>query len=677
MSRRNKIPHHLRDTSVWPGPEALQERALETSSSYGRSKRSVEMYSSDSTYEEILKATGKQERSVRYLVDRCLETNPETGEIYGFHACVEGFRPRSYVRKAQFAANTGRGGASGMLGTTLAAFPNIEKRLISEALMRDEKNQHFAIPHDQLLAIFHDELKAAFGALNMNWQLHWPFTQQDQGYESLRKWRHKLLLKHPKEYIKAHSGKNAAKKVDAGSHIAGLFEGMRQLSVRILDFHEVDTACTLIFRDPNGAEFERVVERFHLGAIVTDNPFAIVGYVFVYEPSPNSDHVMDLMFASTFPEPRAGPTASLLPNGSVVLTGMVKELYGSGFAVLMMDNATYNVCASAVMPIMDALGCMVVLGAPGKWWSRPMVERFFGIYERKTNVVLPTTWGKSPMDPLRGDPIEAARRLKIRVDDILETFETFAEEFNSRYVSSTMHGQTAVNAVKAILANKPLGVFPQPLPVSPSEPGWTFFAEVFECNVCGNEENGTACYINLDKRTYSSKQLVHRYDLVGKALIVCRHRWDDGTVVAIVKGNPSDFIGFLKPDRRARETPMFPRLAKVINRFAKKEWFAAIGKSPGQQLLEDKVEAARKTSPRKKSREALDVLKLLELAQKAAEAPPSPQASEVADPLVEASNDEMIAPDEALPQQLATTPEPRVKVTVNSLARFIRNARRS
>ncbi|MGF6759142.1 hypothetical protein [Paraburkholderia sp. GAS42] len=675
MSSRLKVPRHLRDTSLWAKPDALKEIALAATTSYGDRKRAIQMYFDGCSYSAILAETGIKDRSVRWYIERCTTPDPSTGAIHGFLACQEGFRLESYRRTAPFVAHDKTGNAVGLLKLTLEAFPAVEKKLLSEALLLDEDNQQYKIPTNELLAIFHEALKTELVAAGMDWTVHWPFTQRDRGYEALRRWRKKLLFTHPAEYIKAHFGPKAAKKLEAGTHVPSLFENFRPLSVRQLDFHEVDTACTLVFRDPNGAEFERVVERFHLGAIVTEYPVTLAGYVFVFALSPNSDDVLDLVQASVFPEKREGPVSSLLPNGAVVLAGQIDALYGSGFSELLLDNASYNIALSALGTIMDCVGCMITLGAPGKWWSRALVERFFGIFERKTNLLLPTTYGKSPIDPLRGDPAKAAQRLKIRVDDVLETFEAFAEQINTRQVSHSTHGQTAVKAIEAMLENESLGVFPQPLPYSETEPGWTFFAQVIECDVVGDSSNGTRCYINLDNRTYTNTNLGLRYDLKGQTLVVCRHRWNDNLVVATVKGNPADFVGFLEPNRRARRFPMHHRLAKIINQFFKESWFAGIEKSAGQVLLEKKTAVAKKSPANRENRDALDVLRMVEMMEKAARAATPAQSPEVADLSEDASNDSMMEPDDRQAPSFAQ-PERRIKIDINPLNRLRKIARR-
>ncbi|AUT65098.1 hypothetical protein C2L65_36600 [Paraburkholderia terrae] len=672
MPARSKVPRHLRDSSLWPTPDRLEERAL-ASTAYLQRKKAVDMSLSGSRYPEILAETGIEERSVRRLVGRCITINPATGEIFGFHACREGFRLRPYTRTAPFTSQGQQAGTSGMLDLTLRAFPEVAATLLSEALHLDEENQQYKIPTRELLAVFQDDLKVAMKEAGLDWETQWPFTQQDGGYESVRRWRERLRDSHTIHYVRAHYGVKAADKLEAGTHKPSLFENFRALAVRQLDFHEVDTACILVFRDPNGNEFERPVERFYLGAIVTEHPVMLAGYVLVFAPSPDADDVLDLVQGSVFPEKREGPVSTLLANGKVVMAGLIDKLFGSGFAALLMDNAAYNLTIGAIGPIMDAIACMIVFGVPRKWWSRGLIEKFFAVFEGKTGQKLPTTYGKSPVDPMRGNPTEAAKRLRIYVDDILETFEEFAEQINTRSVSRAAFGQTAVKAVQGMLETKHLGVFPQPLPATPSEPGWTFFAQVIECKVRGSEKKGERCHVNMDSRRYTSPNLGLRFDLVGKTVVACRHRWNDNLVVAIVK-ETGQFLGYLLPDRRARRNPMHPRLAKIVNRHYRREYFRSGEKSPGRKLLERKVAAARNDPQGKESRQALDVLRLAQRAEQAARvAGLSPR---------ESANSDLPAPivgSGELPTALERAPlfdDVRTKIKIPLLSRLRRNGRR-
>ncbi|MGF6507681.1 hypothetical protein [Paraburkholderia sp. 32] len=636
----------------------------------------VEMYCNSASYDEIKSSTGINDRNVRRILDRCLTIDPSTGSIYGFFACLEGMRLREYTRRAPFTGravadaegNVRIGGASGMMQLTLEAFPGVEKKLKKVALERDPDHLLVNIPIIDLRDDFHDLLKEAFNEAGLDWKLQWPFTQRDEGYESLRRWKKNLLLTHPFEYLEAEYGEKVANKLQAGQNKVSIFENFRPLSVRQLDFHEIDSACILVFKDPNGVEFEQPVERFHLGAIVSEYPLAICGYIFVFAATPSGDDVLDLLQMATFPEKREGSIMSLIPNGAVVLGGIIPELFGSGFSILKMDNATSNIAMNVTSVIMDVLGCMIQLGGPRKWWSRPQVERFFGIFTRKTNQTLPTTYGKSPVDPMRGDPAAAALRLKIRVEDLLETFEMFCEQFNTRDVSFSTYGQTVNSTVWGMLNDPSQGVFPQPLP-SIGEPGWTFFAEVHECEVKGDAARGKPCHINLDNRTYTNERLAMRFDLVGKILIVCRHRWNDNLAFAMIKRLKGGFLGLLRPNRLARRHPMHTRLAKEINKFAKAEWFGRRGKTAARRLLERKIEAVRTGSKVKESRAALDILRMIDMLQKTAEvatgAPPESIDATNADSLVTPS-----AP---------TTPirsESRVVVEIDPRNRLRRKAQR-
>lgn len=673
MPARNKVPRHLRDTSLWPRPVPLEEAKLNSTQYLPRTK-AVEMYCEGCNSGEIYAETGVGDRTVRWLVGRCIDINPETGAIFGFFACKEGFRPRSYTRIAPFTSNSKQGGSSGGLDVVFSAFPDIESSLESEALHLEEDTQQFKIPNTDLLALLHEALKARYSEAGLEWKKQWPFTKQKQGYEALRRWRKKLRDTHPVAYVKAHFGKKAAQRLESRKHVPGLFENFRALAVRQLDFHKVDTACILVFRDPNGNEFRRPVERFWLGAIVTEHPVTLAGYVFVFDPSPNTDDVLDLVQSSLFPEKRDGPVSSLLPNGAVVIAGLVEDLYGSGFAVLLMDNASYNIAIGAVGPIMDAIGCMVSFGAAGKWWTRGLVEKFFAIFERKTTQTLPTTYGNSPVDPLKGDPVKSAEKLEIYVDDILETFEEFALQLNTRSVTKRSFAQTAINAVKGILKNETLGIFPQPLPYTEAEPGWTFFPLVDECKLCGNDAKGDGCYINLDGRQYTNEDLALRFDLLGKTLVVCRHRWNDNKAVAVVKDS-GEFLGFLTPDRRARRDPMHHRLLKAVNAQYWEQYFKSISKSAGRALLERATSKARKGSKRKESRSALNVLRTTQYMQQTEKVVASTTSPAPVSAPAEVGNDH-VEEQSTSSLKLPVQEGRRAKVDIPMVNRLRRNGRR-
>jgi len=207
-----KIPEEYSDLSKWPKPlvNALMEEDQER---YRANAKAIEMYAQGYGWKHIMEVTGLPRYSVRNLISRALTIN-ETAEIYGFFAAIPGLRLKQYERNApeKMKADFAHGGLSGVLGAVLRKHPDIGKEMTKIVLKYSGTNADSPgpIPWISILSSFHKLCSKAGIARDS-----WPFTAKYQGYESIRKWGHKILHTHKERGAVVMTGTRTKKMLNA------------------------------------------------------------------------------------------------------------------------------------------------------------------------------------------------------------------------------------------------------------------------------------------------------------------------------------------------------------------------------------------------------------------------------------------------------------------------------
>ncbi|MFL9910464.1 hypothetical protein [Paraburkholderia sp. RL17-337-BIB-A] len=677
MSTGKCVPLRLRDTSQWPCPEDIAV-PMAKRMRFLQQKAAVEMYCANEPYSKIVAETGVGDRRVRHLIKNCLDTDPKTRGIRGFHACVPGARAKPYTRRTPFTGfskkpdengNYKKGNPCGMLLVFFDQFPEIEEELIRLYLKRGKGPFEKRITFMSLAATMR-EMARKRGLKDTQW----PLCSTDGGYEVIRRWAHDLLNEFPEQYILARFGRQAYKNLRKGTGEPSLVENLRPLSAREIDFHKVDCACVIVFTDPHGAEICVPVERFHLGAMVSEYPAVVFGYAIVLEATPSADSVLEVVESCLYPKLPGSARMSLTPRGDVVIGAKIEQLWANGFSLLRMDSGSSNIANDTISNIMDVIGCAIQLGPIAQWWTRALVENFFGIFTRKTGQQLPSSYGSSPLDPMRDKPVEMAQRMHIRIDDLVETYGDFMEEYNTRQPSKKTAGQTPVDMIRALLKDKTSGVFSQPLPDANGD-SWTHMAHTVEASICGSKcggklkalKRGTRPFIKIDNTIYTSPTLSRRFDLLGKRVIVFMHRKNANIACAITKDD-HEYLGRLVPDKDARRFPLPVYLRKRVNSFVRRQRHALARPGNTRIYVEERVKAMRSTENHGGGREGLSLAHLYQKIEQMPADDSIPATDEVVVPAGQPAKSFIVRPP--APVQMPETPAIAVPI---GLKRDVRN----
>ena len=531
MASQSILSASLRDLRNWPErkppllvPEQHRERYLSICSA-------IEMRIEGASGAEILDKTGVGDRNLCRILNNAKKMNPATGKMVGFDAAIHGFRVDSSYQLKVEAGNTELTqdctavfppNGPGICGYTFRRFPHIHKAIDDLFLKR-----HFTCASGKVAVrdaqfLLHELLREEYRRINVDPETHWPFNTDDQGLETLRRYRKKLLETNPERYIWATYGEQAALNLRKGTGMYPVeyLEKMPPLSVRELDFHTFSGVMNLHMLDPNGCDMVLPLDRIHVGIMVDRSPGAVHGFTVVFEATPDLDSVLETI-DSCINAPLVDAdgdevTMSLFPKGNVTISSIVPALNRSGFALLLMDNALSNISTEVASNVMDVIGCAVQFGIPHRWWVRPHVERFNDIFERRTGLRLPSTLGSHHKDTNRADdPAAVAKALDIRAEDVVATLGEFCRTHNTSHSGTATRGQTIQHIVETLIGDPASGVFVRPLPLS-SFPDWSLFAHAELVTVRGNPATGIRPYIQTAQCKYRSPVLAKRWDLLGK-----------------------------------------------------------------------------------------------------------------------------------------------------------------
>ena len=576
MANQSLLRMHLRNTNDWPR-RPIKEVPEEHRERYKNFCSAIEMRAEGKTGAEIDAATGVKDRNLCRVLANAIKTNPRTGNIVGFDAAIFGFRVdsayrRKVERREQDATASGfPTDGAGLRGMTFRRFPHIHEAIDDLLLKRESKGVAGSVAVIDAQFLLLELLRDEYGRLGLDPETQWPFNTANRALETLRRYRKKLLHTDPEKYIAATYGTQAARNLRKGTGATSFFEHMPALSMLQLDFHSFDAPCMLHMLDPNGCDMRLPIKRFHLGIMVARKPGSVHGFSIVFERTPSADAVLETVDSYLNPgtdDPEEGVVAmSLTPQGNVTISALVPALRASGFAVLEMDNGLSNIAQDVVMNIMDVVGCMVVFGQAGSWWARPNIERFNGILERRTGHRLPNTYASHHKDPQRAkNPVGVSEVLDIRAEDLVATLGEFCRSYNAEHSGRATHGQTIQHVVETLLANPASGVFARPLPRS-NFSRWTLLAHKELATVRGNCKSGVRPYIQVGLCRYTNMGLSHRFDLIGRQVIVSIHRRNANIAVASVRST-CEALGALIPESLWRSAPVPLSMRRMLARFA-------------------------------------------------------------------------------------------------------------
>lgn len=617
---RTLIPVAYTDLKKWAAPDYLCLNDIDQELYLAR-KQAVEMYAANFPFKTILEKSYLSRSEVRRLVIRCVEADGY-GYIHGFRALVPGYRTKGYTRKAQVnhVPSKDKGGCAGALQQLLEKHPEVAEFIETHLFKRaSEKSVHEArISYVDL----HKQWRKRLQELGVK-SNEWPFNTKSYGYNALRSYCQTLWEKRFEYGMKARAGDDAARKTGIGEGYLSILPVFRPYSYVQLDFHKVDAASVIIFKNRYGEEIEVPVTRWHIGLLIDEHPKSIIGFYVSLEMTPSGDCVLETIESALKPDcgQNDNTHVEIQEGGKILINQVLPELAYQGFSALKMDNAWSNTATEVVNNIMDTVGCAVNFGPVKAWWTRAVIERIFGTLTRKGMQRLVSTYGNGPLDTRKSDPAGKAIQFRILISELVAIISQTIREYNE---SSTegLQGSSPVSVLKNALLHPSSGFFLQTLPKQ-TQNDMRLMKHVQECTVRGNIKKNVRPYFKSDRCTYTNPVLGRSYHLVNKKLVVYIDRRDCRIAYATVK-ETGEQLGLMIPEKRWRQTKCSIRARKLINSTTLSKRLQSVGEDAVATWGENKKQELfqRRRANSKRTRKTTSS-QALQLARTLASQPPS------------------------------------------------------
>lgn len=565
-----------------------------------RRMRALQMYVDGKSHEDIRATTGIRRSEVHRLLQRCL-TLAADGRIFGMRALVPGTRVVEYERTAPVTCSPGEAnhGSAGALGQLFRRFPELQ-RFIHNAYLQTTPRHKGADVRIRVSDLHHKFIRwlEEHGLQ----QSEWPRNTSTEGLEALRSYCDGLSTKFPEKWVRARAGRNAAARLTVGRGIPPIMPMLRPFGAVQLDFHKVDSACTISITNPFGAEIQLPLPRWHIGLLIEERFELIIGAVLALEITPSSDSVLETIESALIPIVVGSEGAALaIGMGRRIFPNQLFRSLGAGqcFSILRMDNGWSNTARDVIDNVIDTVGCAVHFGPVRAWWGRDAIERIFGQITRSGAQRSPATFGNGPTDSRKDKPAQQAMRLDIRLSDLICAIEGQIALHNASRTGALLMG-SPLAALEASMNTPGSGFIPSQLPASTQElPLLMYHIEIV--TVRGSRGKGERPYVKLGQWRYTNERLTNDFGFLGLHLkAYCSRR--DACIVYASCIETGESLGRLLPPNRWLEIEISWRARGLLQRAGSNqrraerremhadEWLDACADTPASEVLGSTVQ---------------------------------------------------------------------------------------
>ena len=408
---------------------------------FNRNRRIIECVLKGQPLKEIARQFSISSSSISYLLNRSLggeeiQNPPLTS------ALIPGHHIKVHERKQPLSRLSNKTGESCSFSYLLETVPNLKEKL-DEMLQASIKGKAYG--QNLKPGIFHSEFKRLL--IEANWSTsRYPFNQDYQGYESVRKYFHKrmneLLMPKPKKTkrvdIMRHLPKLAFQEIQIDSQLQDLttsfhltlnneLKSLRLSRVALLIAKDVATDCILSYhlcmsKDPNQFDVIELLRKIHRPWV----PLELKTPGLKYEPSAN------------FP------------------ASLGEEYQQAGLGIVKLDNALCHVAKSVSNYICNQLGATLNLGLPGQPKGRNFVEYAFKLMSDHTHR-FPSTTGSNTSDPIRETKKNSKHPPVLTIDAFEEILSVLISAHNTK-TQSRLGGESPLTIMQYQMERFPLQI---------------------------------------------------------------------------------------------------------------------------------------------------------------------------------------------------------------------------
>ncbi len=510
----DRLPSCRCDPDTWPrvSVDALPSDKQEE---FTRNRKAIRAFVGGASYAEIEAETSLTPSSVRKIFQRCV-TSDGAGDIMGERGLVPYARLKVYVRSTRVERDieSGRGHCAGALQQVFDRFPEIERKLTASVLKQagGKKIVEARISLVDLQTMFLDECRDR----GLEERHEWPFNTHSLARSSISLFVQRLADEQPERFIRARHGEDAHLMSETGRGVASLLLPQTAYDVVGLDELTFDAIGTVAIDVPGGGVQDIAVERVGIVLVVEFSAKPVLSWHAYYSAAAKASDVRSAVQKALNPwvarELTVPGVAYGMPNAGYP-SGLLPQLAFHPWAVLVIDNLLAHQHMGLLSDLQDTLGCLINLGPVKRWYRRAVLER--AIKELLVNSAqrLPSTTGSHPNDPRKGNPVEAAVKLRIRWKHVLEIVEVALAQMNA--TPNEGIGMLApIDLLRQLTSDVSQPFLLRPLPKSSQTPTCVQL-EYAMARVCGSRAKGRRPYINLDRAHYTNPRLAISWDLIG------------------------------------------------------------------------------------------------------------------------------------------------------------------
>ncbi|WP_250513145.1 hypothetical protein [Caballeronia sp. INDeC2] len=199
-------------------------------------------------------------------------------------------------------------------------------------------------------------------------------------------------------------------------------------------------------------------------------------------------------------------------------SGVIPEANGAIWNVTMLDGALAHLASLIHDNLRKATGFTINWGAPGHFERRPNVEMLFKRISQNLFLRLPSTTGSSPKKGRAEDAEEAAKKYRIRADEIDQMVEVTFAAYNGLPGEGNFYN-SPLDTLRYFLSGPSPRTMVRRLPFKDTSRARALQRRV-QCTVRGGVTSGRRPYIQFENVRYTSPILAHSSRLLNTELIV-------------------------------------------------------------------------------------------------------------------------------------------------------------
>lgn len=411
---------HVLPLASWPGPTAAyfaapssDEKGVQAAAAshqrYRVNKFALELYHDGGSAQEVNTELKKRfgvtvsPGTIWRMYGRAVQTDPGTGNICGFWACVPHWRP---ARTGPVPTNP-----SHHLSSLFAECPKLEAELCAFVHRRTTgpgMRPVSTIRPNMVHAVFLDRCKQL---TKRQQEGGWPFNEERLGYEAVRRWHREKKFNHPSTAALNELPADLAKQ------IASDYRSTRTVSVPSahvsvaysetqLDEHYLDQMWTVMVPGSEPGEVLAVhTKRLWALCMVECASTAVLSSGVAFGKSYSSADVLRLLHSALVPPRRPERLRLQDPEwryrDDAAYPAELPEFARNAWMTLAWDR--HSTHRAAVADAMEVFRCEVVSGQPAIPQARDCIERYFSTLARRAEWFESAT-GNSPQSPARRSP---------------------------------------------------------------------------------------------------------------------------------------------------------------------------------------------------------------------------------------------------------------------------------